>query len=198
MTSEPIHFDHGPREKICRSTEWFTPQSILNCVRAYFGHFYGRKPFIGLDPATTPDNPCDAMECFCESPKKDGLLRPWLDEDFLGVFVNPPYGKILQDWTAKILAEAWEGTHIVALLPGQRFETNYWQTNIFNDRLNAICLIRGRISFLDAAGSRHAASNLYGSMLYLFNGDRYLFAECFDELGVCFDPVRLRPPPPRL
>ncbi len=187
MTSTPI-------EKTCKSTEWFTPERILDRVRKYFGFFYDRPPFIGLDPATTPDNPCKA-DCFLtkDGGSPDGFTANW--SAHLGVFLNPEYGKILQQWVAKMDAAAQRGAHIVALLPGQRFETKYWQDHAFNSRLTGLCFVSGRIAFLDGSGNRHPASNLYGSMIYVYNGDRYLFAQCFDDLGPCFDPVRLRPPP---
>lgn len=158
-------------DKECRETVYITPLEILDPVRAYFG---GQ---IALDPATEYNNPTGAELFYTE--EDDGLRRPWYN----GVFVNPPYGRVLQKWTAKIASEATRGRRIVALLPGQRFETKYWQSNILTVDLDAIVFLRSRVKFLRPDGSL-ATSNPYGSMLYIFNaGNTDEIQKHFGHLG---------------
>lgn len=146
-------------DKSCHSTVYITPPLILDLVREYFGGT------IYLDPATEPGNPTGAQFFFTEA--DNGLIQDW-DHP---VFVNPPYGRVLQEWAEKIGLEAARGTNIVALLPGQRFETAYWQEHILRPELAAIVFIRRRVPFLRPDGTR-AVGNPYGSMLYVFNGSQ--------------------------
>lgn len=158
-------------DKECKETIYLTPEKILVPVRDYFG---GQ---IRLDPATQPENPTSANLFYTGTPH-DGLELPWMDK----TFVNPPYGRVLQDWCRKIDSESQKNLGIVALLPGQRFETKYWQKHILNDRLSAIVLILGRVPFLRPDGSP-AKSNPYGSMLYVYNDDPEQVEKHFGHLG---------------
>jgi len=171
-------------DKTCAFTEWQTPEHILEAVRSYFG---GR---IDLDPATSPDNPTKARYFFTAphplSDEVGGLKRSWFD----CVFVNPPYGKVLKDWAAKIHEEAACGRRIVALLPGQRFETVYWQEHILTCDLTSICFIRGRLQFINPITKKPAGSHPYGSMLYIYNGEVRRDYRHFNHLGKVME-VRL-------
>lgn len=148
-------------DKQCKSTDYITPPDIIEKIKIAFG---GE---IGLDPATTIHNPVGAKN-WCATPFSDGLKWPWGHQG--GVFVNPPYGKVLHAWVHKICMEAMNGTAIIALLPGQRFETKIWQELLLpHPRLNYLTMLRGRVQFLLPDGSSIANSNPYGSMLYVFN-----------------------------
>jgi len=171
-------------DKRCVDTVYITPDRILDPVRKFFGGC------IPLDAATEPNNPTKADRFYTE--EDNGLERFWCME---GTFLNPPYGKVLQEWTKKINLEVHLGVPLVALLPGQRFETAYWQENILVDKLDAIVFIRRRVPFFRPDGTL-AKSNPYGSMLYIYNtiglnvvrttGNLWI-EECFLELGkICF------------
>jgi site-specific DNA-methyltransferase (adenine-specific) len=162
-----------PTEKICRSTDYFTPPRILDPVREYFG---GR---IDLDPATTWENPTGARRI--HTPANSGLDAQWIP---YRVFVNPPYGRVLRRWVGKIYEESRKGCEIVALLPGQRFEQKYWQVEVFNPTLIGFCMVRKRVSFLRPDGTV-AKGNPYGSFVYLYNGDFTRFEKAFSEVGLC-------------
>lgn len=168
-------------DKTCRDTVWFTPPWIVSAVHRYFA-----PDGIALDPATDPSNPTKALYHFTE--EENGLMCSWAG--YGGVFVNPPYGKHLMSWVVKICHEATYGTPIVALLPGQRFETKVWQEKVLTSpALDAIVFIRGRVKFLRPSGEQ-AKSNPYGSMLYVFNRD-YRALEPLSALGVTLAPVFL-------
>lgn len=159
-------------DKQCATTDYFTPPEVLSVVKRYFKN-RGYKG-IELDPATTSKNPVKAWKFYSEG----GLDKRWVN----GTFINPPYGRVLQAWTEKIWKESSHGIEIIALLPGQRFETGYWQQYVLSGRLVAICMIRGRLSFRREDGSK-AKSNPYGSMLYLYNGDYRTFRSFFSHMG---------------
>jgi phage N-6-adenine-methyltransferase len=158
-------------DKTCKSRVWITPERVLAPVRAFFG---GQ---IGLDPCTEPDNPTRARHFFTE--EQNGLVQDW---GIAGVFVNPPYGRDLAVWVQKIAAEAEKEVQIVALLPGNRTETAYFQKYVLSRDLRAMCFVRKRLAFLRPDGSP-AGANPYGSVLYMYGGSRYWFWAQFSELG---------------
>lgn len=148
-------------DKKCESVEWWTPEHVLSAVRETLGDQ------IDLDPATHASNPTKARRFFTKD--DDGLSCPWSTS--LDVFINPPYGDTLMNWVLKIIHEAQRSPirKIVALLPGQRFETITWQDLVLPcPCLHYVVFLRGRLRFLRPDGTP-AKSNPYGSMLYLFN-----------------------------
>lgn len=181
-------------DKRCLSTEYWTPDEIMDPVREYFGGT------IDLDPATHPSNPTRARFFFTEA--DDGLAQSWnIDADpdyFADIFVNPPFGKGLRDWVKKIREAAERGHRVVALLPGQRFEQRYWQENLFLRQLTTLVMVTKRISFLvpevsadGALGTLRKKGNTYGSMLYCYNGDHFNAAACFAGIGMGFAPAAI-------
>jgi site-specific DNA-methyltransferase (adenine-specific) len=161
-------------DKQCATPEWFTPESILECVRAYYA---GPIP---LDPATHPSNPTKALRFYTQA--DDGLKQPWTDP----VFINPPYGKEIRLWCEAIHNWSLTNVPIVALLPcGARFSTKYWQQHILSERLQAVCFVRSRVKFLREDGSV-GGQNPYDSAIYLYNGTPTKFQEAFGKLGKCF------------
>jgi len=161
-------------DKTCESTEWWTPPEILEPVRNFFG-----GP-IEFDPATHRSNPTEAKGYLCVG----GLEARWPGR--LKTFVNPPYGGQLLRWVEKIVnAAALTSQPLVALLPGQRFETRTWQQVLLPaSSLSAVVFIQGRVKFLRPDGAR-AKSNPYGSMLYLFNVED----DARDECAAAFRPL---------
>ena len=158
-------------DKECKETIYLTPDKILEPIRAYFG---GQIP---CDPATEESNPTNAKTFW--TIKDNGLEQEWPEE----VFVNPPYGKIIRDFTAKIREEANRGSTIIALLPcGARFSTRYWQNDILIPKLKAICFVKGRVRFLRSDGTI-AKSNPYDSAIYGFNVNKAKFSRIFSEVG---------------
>ena len=153
------------------SAEHYTPREILNLsIRAM-----GR---IGLDPCADPEHAVPAAHHFTQ--EDNGLVRDWFDT----VFMNPPYGKSIGDWTEKLLREYLSGRVVaaIALLPG-RLDTKW-----FNGLLKArpyICLVRGRLKFSNAENSAPFPSVL----VYLgrHGGD---FTRVFGSIGPIFTQVR--------
>jgi len=78
----------------------------------------------------------------------DGLSLPWHGT----VFLNPPYGRTLPDWTAKAKNEVAAGNAslIVAVLPA-RTDTHWWHEHIAG--VAAVLFLRGRLAFNDSGQS---------------------------------------------
>ena len=166
-------------DKTCKDTEWWTPLHIVVAVKMFFAEHFALTPHIPLDPATHPSNPTGAEEFYCS----EGELKPWVD----GTFVNPPYGKEIKTFVAKIAEEAHKGLTIVALLPASRGEQEYWQRDVFNDHLTALCLVRKRLRFRKPDGTE-AKSNPYASVLYFYNAYWPDVAQVFsEEIGKCIE-----------
>jgi len=188
-------------DKRCKNVGWRTPERIVLPVHNYFVETTGLG--IYLDPATEIDNPVRAETYYTET--QDGLKQDWecqhlagnelvktYIEDGLpfGVFVNPPYGKVIPTWIEKIGDEARKGRHIVALLPASRTETHYWQSHLINERLSAILYVRKRLRFIDSSG-KPQGGNPYASTLMLFNGDVGAFYTHLRAEGKIVAPVIL-------
>lgn len=136
-----------------RRMDWETPDDVLECVRMV-------AP-IDLDPCTTTENPTKARKFICPGPLHegnriaagggigvcgDGLALPWESDAGL-VFVNPPYGRHLPKWAAKMRLEASGGVEIVALVPA-RTDTKWFQKHL--SKADAICFWEGRLTFRGA------------------------------------------------
>lgn len=106
-----------------------------------------------------------------------GVCRP--GASFGLVFVNPPYGKALRPWLAKIVQEAKGGTHMIALLPCARFEQGYLHELL--EQAQAVCWVRKRVAFIRAETGDAVGGNAYASMFLLFNGDADRFAEAMGK-----------------
>ena len=125
---------------------WQTPPEVLAIVREFFG---GK---IALDPCSEPDNPTQALSWLTK--ENNGLAWDWVAlaaklPISRGVFVNPPYGRGLGAWSAKMRDEGKRGAEIIGLLPA-RTDTRWWQAVTTAD---AVCFWRGRIKFVGAPNS---------------------------------------------
>ena len=87
----------------CKETIYITPPKLADPIRSYFP-----DNTIPLDAATQPDNPLEATQ-FCTKEEGipgssgNGLDFSWSDVG--KCFVNPPYGRGMKDWCAKIHEE---------------------------------------------------------------------------------------------
>lgn len=118
--------------------DWATPQGLFDRLNAYH-HFdldaaasstnHKVENWLGLDH----DDPA----------RRDGLTAPWDGER---VWLNPPYGRILNKWVAKASQHALQGNEVVLLLPA-RTDTRWFHDYCLQ---HAIEFIRGRVKFGDA------------------------------------------------
>jgi hypothetical protein len=119
---------------------------------------------------------------------RSGLEAPW----FGNVWVNPPYGRALKFWLARIVHWANQGVRISAFLPCARWEQGY-----FHKLLRAarhVCFVRGRVAFVSSIDHVEVGGNPYASMIVGFNHDTAAWLDAWGEHGCCMElrPARKR------
>lgn len=163
------------------NSEWQTPPVVLELVRKVVP--------IALDPCTTVANPCGAEEIAIavvrmEMPERvhvDGLALDWaavVERRGGLVYVNPPYGRAIGDWTDKCRNVAAEqGIDVIALLPA-RTDTRWWQADCAPPEAAAVCFWSGRLTFVGAP-----APAPFPSALVYWGPNKYRFADVFAARG---------------
>ncbi len=112
------------------TVEWSTPTEIVSQLEWEFGAFT-------LDPCATINN-AKAPKFFTQD--DNGLVQSWSGER---VFMNPPYGRTISDWTSKAYEESKRGSLVVCLVPS-RTDTDWWHRFAMKGEIR---FIRGRIQF---------------------------------------------------
>lgn len=145
----------------------FTPAYVLGPVRKALG---GQ---IGLDPCTTPDNPCWAVDFYTVD--SDGLKRPWSGDPgsrfvpwWPSIYCNPPYGKAREPWVKRCMSAGKRGQKVVLLIPAAT------DTRIFQEALKSAdgCVfIRGRVKFGVLRPNRRQVAASHPSVLIGWNVD---------------------------
>ena len=126
---------------------------------------------IDLDPCSdsgdTPNVP--ALAHFTSS--DDGLAQGWGGK----VYMNPPYGRVIGDWVAKLAGEFQAGnvTEAIALVPA-RTDTSWFQ--LLRDC--AICFVSGRLKF---SGGGNSAP--FPSAAAYFGHEPDAFLVAFGDIG---------------
>lgn len=159
MTRAASRFDNALRyraEDDPQQTQ-LTPLYILALVVQALG---GR---IGLDPCTTPDNPCNA-ERFYHLPM-DGASLPW-DAD--SIWVNPPYGKARERWVDRCVTAGREGRRVVLLIPAAT-DTRPFQVAM--ESASHVVFVRGRVKFTVLRPNRRQVAASHPSALIGWNVD---------------------------
>lgn len=152
--------------------DWCTPTSVLDPI-------YDFSP-IGLDPCSNSDSIVKATtKLSLGDGTISGLEADWITLSGDGlVFVNPPYGPSLKQWTAKCHTEALFGCEIIALVPA-RTDTKWFHNSITMVSKPVICFWKGRIKFV---GGKHCAP--FPSMLVYWGPRKFAFAQKFQEHGL--------------
>lgn len=165
------------------SDEWNTPQPLLDRAVKLLGA-------IDLDPCSNNDKAPNVPAALHYTIEDDGLSREWRGR----VFLNPPYGRVIQDWTARLDESYRSGsvTEALALVPARTDAR--WFTEL---RSYPRCFVRGRLRFGDA---KNCAP--FPSAVFYLGTNLLGFAEEFGELGDVFalwrpssrDTLRVVPP----
>jgi site-specific DNA-methyltransferase (adenine-specific) len=163
MTDRPTRFTSGMRSS--DSNEWFTPERILAPVRAVLGG-------IDLDPCSNDIAQRDVQARRYYTEAADGLAQSWQSDN---VFMNPPYGRSIGQWTDRLIRAYTSGETraALALLPG-RTDTD-WFTPLF---CYPICFVHGRLTF-----SGYTAGAPFPSVVVYFGADLARFTHAFAPLG---------------
>jgi phage N-6-adenine-methyltransferase len=151
------------------SAEWYTPRHIIEAVISALGA-------IDVDPCADPDRSVPATTHY--TPVENGLVQEWHGR----VYMNPPYGRPIVDWAAKLAEEYAAGrtTAAVALVPA-RTETDWW-ASIDGE---FVCFVHGRLSF-----SSHTTSAPFPSAAIYLGSDGRDFVTAFRDLGEVYQRVR--------
>jgi hypothetical protein len=146
-----------------KSSEWYTPPEIVVLVGRVLGE-------IDIDPCWHPESPVVATVTIAKD-DADGLAHDWQGR----VYLNPPYGRGIDDWIAKLVAEYDRGavTEAIALVPA-RVDTEWFA------RLDAFprCFIKGRLTFANADNP----APFPAAAIYLGKNTKR-FAEVFGTVG---------------
>lgn len=116
--------------------EWHTPPHIVAWAK--------RTHAIDLDVAAT------AETTVCDRWLRDGLSEPWDGR----VWLQPPYGRGLMQWSEKARDELCGVCPIVVALLPARTDARWWHylTEPLLDIHVAVHLLCGRVAFIDRNG----------------------------------------------
>ncbi|WOF74186.1 DNA N-6-adenine-methyltransferase [Parvibaculaceae bacterium PLY_AMNH_Bact1] len=112
--------------------EWLTPPEIVSAL----GRF-------DLDPCSPVNRPWDTADHHLTI-EDDGLTTPWWGR----VWMNPPYGRMVEEWIRKLAAH----NHGTALIFA-RTETSAWFPYIWHQAA-ALHFFHGRLNFHHVSGQR--------------------------------------------
>ncbi len=159
--------EHGMGQS--KIVTWNTPVEIVAKVEEMFG-------VIDLDPASNdrlhPNVP--ARVHYTED--EDGLVQLWNGR----VFLNPPYGEAIGQWTEKLVREYKAGNieEAIVLVPG-RTDTQWFQDNLSD---YPRCDVRGRLRFIRPECDKEKGAPFPSVIIYL--GERIdTFIEKFQDIG---------------
>lgn len=148
------------------SVEWYTPKHIIDAVIEVLGR-------IDIDPCAEPQKAVPALIHYTE--KENGLIQEWNGK----VYMNPPYGRVINEWIDKLISEYKTGrtTEAIALVPG-RIETKWFR------RLQAkyVCNIKGRLSFTENGNSAP-----FPSVAIYIGPNPQKFIQVFSRLGDVYE-----------
>lgn len=118
-----------------RGSDWGTPQNLFDILNQEF-HFT-------LDSCASKWN-AKCKKYFTE--KDDGLKQDWGNNV---IFMNPPYGKVLNDWMSKAYHSSLSGATVVCLVPAAT-DTNWWHRFALKGEIR---YLRGRPRFVTPEGT---------------------------------------------
>lgn len=150
------------------SDEWYTPSLYVDRARDAMGS-------IDLDPASCEyanDNGVQATHYYTKD--DDGIAQQWHGN----VWCNPPYGKQVPRWVARII-EAYTSGEIVAccLLVNATTDVQWFQP-LWE---YPICFLRGRVPFYNDQNAD--PSPTHGSVIVYFGEHASTFMTHFADLG---------------
>lgn len=154
------------------NNEWYTPPAYIEAARKVMGS-------IDVDPASSELANKIVCATTFYTEKEDGRRRTWAGS----VWMNPPYAQpLVSDFCDLLVKKFWakEVTQACVLI------NNATETGFFQQLANccsAICLIKGRIKFLDEKGNPEGAP-LQGQSLLYFGANYVRFAQVFAQFGV--------------
>ena len=152
--------------------EWYTPAAYLDAARAVMGG-------IDCDPASSAEANQLVRATTYYTAEQDGLTRPWQGR----VWLNPPYALALITQFCNKLAESVEtGAVSEAIVLTNNATETIWGQGLLA-LAAAVCFLKGRIRFINAAGEQPAGAPLQGQMLTYVGRDVEKFRDETRALG---------------
>ena len=118
-----------------RGSDWATPQDLFDNLNKEFN--------FTLDPCASEWN-AKCKKFYTD--KDDGLKQNWEKDR---VFMNPPYGKALNDWMKKAYESFLQGAIVVCLVP-EATDTAWWHDYAMKGQIR---FLRGRPRFVTPMGT---------------------------------------------
>ena len=174
------------------SDQWFTPLHLRELAQRVLRR-------IDLDPATSAENPLQAVRWFTAA--DDALSRPWRtlleapgpDQDFT-IWLNPPYGRGIGAWMQRVhdLTELMPSTRVLVLVPSRPGARWYASSS---QHAQLLCELHGRVRFERPDGSPAPDEARWGCALMYWGPDRKRVAGILRAHGVLRWGRRLKPQP---
>jgi hypothetical protein len=155
------------------SVEHYTPKKVLDLVIDCLGT-------IDLDPCSNRE-PYNVPATTHYTETENGLNQPWTGK----VFLNPPYGRVIDDWVSKLVSEFVAGavTEAIALVPA-RTDTR-WFDRFYG---HTVCFWRGRLTFINNEGPAK-----FPSAIFYLGENETRFAQTFQPYGSIYKRLTLSP-----
>lgn len=146
--------------------EHYTPAEIIEAAIACMGG-------IDLDPCSNSHEAPNVPAARHYTAADDGLAQRW----FGCVYMNPPYGREIEEWVDKLVSEYEHGgvSEAIALVPS-RTDTQWW----LKLREYHVCLVEGRLKFL---GSGKGDPAPFPSAVFYLGGNTDRFVAAFEPIG---------------
>jgi len=149
-----------PTTRTLGKDEWMTPPEVFDPVHAVYDFEFdaaagsereSRLPQF-IDPVT------DALNCTWRLWGK----RAWL---------NPPYGRDLKHWFAKVDKEVRKGLDLVCMLTYANTDTKYWEEHVAgSDHCHEVIFLTPRVKFVDPDDPTKKNGAPKGSALLIYRG----------------------------
>jgi ParB family chromosome partitioning protein len=135
---------------------------------------------IDCDPASTEAANKNVGAAIFYTVEDSGLDKPWGER----VFLNPPYSQPLVSEFAEALASRYESGEVkqAVVLVNNATETTWFQRLLA--LATAVCLVTGRIRFLDPSGEPSGAPLQGQAILYLGHERAGEFIHEFAQFGI--------------
>lgn len=89
-----------------------------------------------------------------------------LEQEWTGtVWMNPPYGRVINQWMHKAYESALSGATVVCLVPA-RTDTNWWHDYAIKGEVR---FIKGRIKFISEDGSAMNSAPFPSAIVIFYN-----------------------------
>ena len=153
------------------NNEWYTPPAYIEAARKVMGS-------IDIDPASSEKANSIVGALTFYTSNEDGRRKAWPGN----IWMNPPYAQpLVSDFCDLLVKKFWaKEIKQACVLINNATETNFYQQ--LASCCSAICLIKGRVKFLDEDGNEGAP--LQGQSLLYFGGNYVRFAQVFAQFGV--------------